>query len=194
MVGIDAVGAAIPDPVVRWTMLFHDLGKPKCFTVDDRGVGHFYGHGKISLTVAKDAMARLKFSNEHRDEIAALVDWHDRVIPVTPKGLRRCLNALGAEGARRLIAVKRADNLAQSPAYRDRQRELDRAEEILEDLLARDACFSLKQLAVNGHDMMALGLRGSAIGAMLSRLLEQVLEERLPNEREALLHWARENQ
>ncbi len=188
-----AVGAAIPDPVVRWTMLFHDLGKPKCFTVDEQGVGHFYGHGRRSHAIARDAMARLKFSNEHRDAIAALVDWHDRVIPVTPKGIRRCLNALGEEGARRLIAVKRADNLAQSPAYRERQGELDRAEEILNDLLSQDACFSLRQLAVDGRDMMSLGLSGRAVGDMLRALLEQVLEEKLPNERNALLQWAKQN-
>jgi tRNA nucleotidyltransferase (CCA-adding enzyme) len=138
-------------------------------------------------------MARLKFSNEHRDAIAALVDWHDRVIPVTPKGIRRCLNALGEEGARRLIAVKRADNLAQSPSCRDRQGELDRGEEILNNLLAQDACFSLKQLAVDGRDMMSLGLSGRAVGDMLRALLEQVLEEKLPNERDALLQWAKQN-
>ncbi|MBQ2061783.1 MAG: HD domain-containing protein [Oscillospiraceae bacterium] len=188
-----AVGAAEDDGVVRWTMLFHDLGKPECFTLDDHGVGHFYGHGRHSLAMAMDAMARLKFSNEHRDQVAKLVDWHDRVIPVTPKGMRRCLNALGPEGTRRLIAVKRADNLAQAPAYRSRQQQLDEAEEIVADLLAQDACFSLKQLAVNGNDMTALGLRGSAVGDMLRALLEQVLAENLPNDREALLTWTKEH-
>ena len=187
-----AVSAATEDHIVRWTMLFHDLGKPNCFTVDEGGVGHFYGHGKESLVIAQAAMSRMRFSNEERDAVVKLVDWHDRVIPVTAKGIRRCLNALGTEGTRRLIAVKRADNLAQSPAYRGRQQELDRAEEILEELLARDACFSLKQLAVKGGDMMALGLRGPAIGDMLQRLLEKVLEESLPNEREPLLAWAKQ--
>ena len=91
-----------------------------------------------------------------------------------------------------LIAVKRADNLAQAPAYRERQRELDRAEEIIAELLSEDACFSLKQLAVNGRDMMDLGLSGPAIGQMLQRLLDQVLEEKLPNDRETLLEWAEE--
>ena len=186
-----AVAAATEDPIVRWTMLFHDLGKPNCFTVDEGGVGHFYGHGKESLKIALAAMSRMKFSNEDRDAVAKLVDWHDRVIPVTPKGIRRCLNALGTEGTRRLIAVKRADNLAQSPIYRSRQQELDRAEEILEELLAQDACFSLKQLAVKGGDVMTLGLKGPAVGEMLQCLLEKVLEESLPNEREALLAWAR---
>ena len=188
-----AVGAAISDPVVRWTMLFHDIGKPKCFTVDEKGTGHFYGHGKLSHAMALEAMTRLKFSNEHRRQIADLVDWHDRVIPDTARGVRRCLNALGEEGVRRLIAVKRADNLAQSPAYRDRQRYLDRLEEILAELLEEDACFSLKQLAVNGRDMLALGLRGARVGAMLNALLERVLDETLPNDREALLRWAEEN-
>ena len=173
-------------------MLFHDLGKPHCFTLDEDGVGHFYGHGKISRTLAAEAMSRLKFDNDSRSRIELLVDWHDRMIPCTRKGLRRALNKLGADGVAQLIAVKRADNLAQAPAYRERQRELDRAEEIITELLAEDACFSLKQLAVDGRDMMALGLSGPAIGQMLQRLLEQVLEEKLPNDREILLQWAQE--
>ena len=188
-----AVGASENDPVVRWAMLFHDLGKPACFTVDGQGVGHFYGHGRRSLSIARDAMSRLKFSNEHRRQVADLVDWHDRVIPVTARGMRRCLNALGEEGTARLIAVKRADNLAQSPAYRSRQRQLDEAEAIVADLLSRDACFSLRQLAVNGRDMTALGLSGPAVGGMLRQLLERVLAEELPNDRDALLQWAREH-
>ena len=189
---VRAVEAVPTEPVLRWAMLFHDLGKPHCFTLDEDGVGHFYGHGKISRTLAAEAMSRLKFDNDSRSRIELLVDWHDRMIPCTRKGLRRALNKLGADGVAQLIAVKRADNLAQAPAYRERQRELDRAEEIITELLAEDACFSLKQLAVDGRDMMALGLSGPAIGQMLQRLLEQVLEEKLPNDREILLQWAQE--
>ena len=189
---VRAVEATPVEPVLRWTMLFHDLGKPYCFTEDEAGVGHFYGHGKISRTLAAEAMSRLKFDNDSRNRIELLVDWHDRVIPCTRRGLRRALNKLGADGAAQLIAVKRADNLAQAPAYRDRQRELDRAEETIAELMAEDACFSLKQLAVNGRDMMALGLSGPAIGQMLQQLLDQVLEEKLPNDRETLLRWAKE--
>ena len=189
---VRAVEAVPTEPVLRWAMLFHDLGKPHCFTLDEDGVGHFYGHGKISRTLAAEAMSRLKFDNDSRNRIELLVDWHDRVIPCTRRGLRRALNKLGADGAAQLIAVKRADNLAQAPAYRDRQRELDRAEETIAELMAEDACFSLKQLAVNGRDMMALGLSGPAIGQMLQQLLDQVLEEKLPNDRETLLRWAKE--
>ena len=188
-----AVESVPAEPTLRWTMLFHDLGKPYCFTEDAEGVGHFYGHGKISRTLAWDAMTRLKFDNDSRERIHLLVDWHDRVVPCTRKGLRRALNKLGADGVAQLIAVKRADNLAQAPAYRERQHQLDEAEQLVAELLAEDACFSLKQLAVNGRDMMALGLSGPAIGQMLHGLLDQVLEEKLPNDRETLLRWAKDH-
>ena len=62
--------------------------------------------------------------------------------------------------------------------------------QLLADLKAEDACLSLKDLAVNGNDLMALGFQGRAIGACLNRLLELVVEERLPNKKEALLAFA----
>ena len=98
---------------------------------------------------------------------------------------------LGEEDLRRLIALKRADNLAQAPAYWDRQRELDKAEAILDSLLAENACMSLGQLAVNGRDLLELGLSGPEVGAMLERLLDAVLEGELPNSRDSLLDAAK---
>jgi tRNA nucleotidyltransferase (CCA-adding enzyme) len=187
---LHALAAAAPDPVLRWTILFHDIGKPNTFTVDVRGTGHFYGHGEASTALASAAMRRLKFDNDSRRRIELLVAWHDRNIPRTRRGIRRALHALGEEALGQLLAVKRADNLAQAPASRNIQTELDKAEAILGELLAERACFSLGQMAVDGRDMMALGLRGPAIGQMLRALLEQVLEEELPNERTALLAWA----
>ena len=56
---------------------------------------------------------------------------------------------------------------------------------------AKQACFSLRDLAVNGGDLLALGLRGPAVGEALNALLEQVLDGTLPNEREALLDAVR---
>ena len=100
------------------------------------------------------------------------------------------MNQLGVDGLRQLCAVKRADNLAQHPDYRSRQQEIDRGEAIMEELLEKDACFSLKQLAVNGQDMMALGLQGPAIGKMLQTLLDAVIDGAVENERNALLSLA----
>lgn len=103
----------------------------------------------------------------------------------------KALRALGERDLRRLIQVKRADNLAQAPRFWDRQAEIDKAEVILDRLLAEDACFSLKQMAVNGKDLTELGLSGPAVGRALNVLLERVVNGELPNEREALLAAAR---
>lgn len=187
-----AVAAAPPDPVLRWAMLLHDLGKPSCFTLDDRGVGHFHGHHRPSAEMAETVCRRLRFDRAAAQQICMLVRYHDRPIPLTERAIRRAMNQLGVEGLRQLCAVKRADNLAQHPDYRGRQREINEGEAIMDELLRKDACFSLKQLAVNGWDMAALGLEGPAIGQMLQTLLEAVMDGAADNDRDALLALAKE--
>ena len=186
-----SVAAIPPEPVLRWAMLLHDVGKPACFTVDGQGVGHFYGHPKVSAALAEEICRRLRMDKRTAHEIVTLVQWHDRDIPRTEKAIARAVHQLGEDTFRRLLAIKRADNLAQHPDYRSRLTEIDRAEAILDGLLAKQACFSLRDLAVNGGDLLALGLRGSAVGHTLNALLEQVLDGTLPNEREMLLDAVR---
>lgn len=187
-----SVAAVPPERVLRWTMLLHDTGKPSCFSLDTSGVGHFYGHGKASTAMAVRCMERLRFDKKTAEQIKTLVDWHDRDIPRTEKSIRRALSRLGEEGLRQLIAVKRADNLAQHPDFRWVQNEITKAEGIMSSLLTREECFSLRQLAVDGNDMMMLGLRGKEVGAMLERIFKKVLDGTLPNEKDKLLQWTKE--
>lgn len=186
--------AAVPakDALLRCAALLHDVGKPPCFTVDEAGVGHFYGHPKESARLAEDMLRRLKCPTEFRERIVRLVLWHDRDIPRTDRGLRRALLALGEPDLRRLLALKRADNLAQAPEFRERSKEIDLGEAILNRLLEEDACFSLKQLAIRGGDLLALGLSGPAVGRTLQTLLDAVVDGELENRRELLLDRARE--
>lgn len=181
-----------PVPELRLAAFLHDTGKPASFTLDENGVGHFYGHAKVSVTLADELLRRLKYPNAFRERVVRLVEWHDRDIPRTDRGLRRALRILGEEELRLLLDLKRADNLAQASAYRGRQAEIQLAEDILDRLLEEDACFSLKHLAVNGNDLMALGLQGPAVGQALNRLLDLVIDGSLPNERDALLTALRE--
>lgn len=189
-----SVDAIAPDPVLRWTMLLHDIGKPQCYTVDADGIGHFHGHGEQSVQLSREVLHRLRFDRASASRIALLVQWHDREIPRTERGVARALCQLGEEPLRQLIAVKRADNLAQHPQFRDTQQEIGRAEAILEELLQKKQCFSLRQLAVNGRDMMALGLQGRAVGNMLHELLDEVVDGQLPNDRVALLRRVTEKE
>lgn len=188
---LHALEAVPGEPVLRCTMLLHDIGKPLCFTVDELGDGHFHGHSVTSCQLADSMLRRLKCRTEFRETVVRLVEWHDRDIPRTERGIQRAMMTLGEEDLRRLMLVKRADNLAQAPAYRDTQREIDKAEKILDRLLEEGACFSLKQLAVHGGDLVELGFSGPIIGLVLHELLDEVVDGALPNERTALLAEAR---
>ena len=189
---VRALAAVPPEPVLRWTMLLHDLGKPASFSLDEGGQGHFYGHGEESRRLAAAALGRLKMAHQPRDAILELIRCHDYPLSPTPKLVRRALGRFGEETLRRLIAIQRADNLAQAPAYRGRQTHLDQVEAALEGTLRDGQCFTLAQLAVNGRDLAALGLEGPAIGAALRALLEDVVEGRSPNDRAVLLAAAKE--
>ena len=185
-----AASAIAPDAVLRWAMLLHDIGKPDCFTVDEHGTGHFYGHPARSAELAEAICRRLRMDKKSAQRIVTLVRWHDRDIPWTEKAVARAARQLGEETLRQLLAVKRADNRAQSPLCRGRAADIDRAEAILDDLLARQSCFSLRELAVRGNDLTALGLRGPAVGEALQKLLDAVMDGSVPNERPALLAQA----
>ena len=186
---LHALDAVPGEESLRFAALFHDVGKPDCFSLDGNGVGHFYGHAAKSAELADGMLARLRAPNALRQEVTELIRRHDTPLPGIPEAnLRRLLRRLGEERLRRLIALQRADNLAQAPAFRaERSAGLDEVLRRLDAILAEDACFSLRQLAVNGRDLMALGLRGREIGGALDYLLNEVVEGRLPNERGVLL-------
>lgn len=187
-----AVAAVKPLPVLRYAMLLHDIGKPETFSLDEEGRGHFYGHWRRSVPLAQAALERLRMDNRSRQTILTLVERHDCELSLSERSVRRNLARYGEETLRLLLEVKRADNLAQAEAYRDRQTLIRQWENLLELVLAEGACFSLRQLAVKGNDLTALGLRGPAVGRALEELLELVIDEKLPNERGMLLEYVKE--
>ncbi len=179
-------------PVLRMTMLLHDIGKPLCFTQDEKGVGHFYGHDKKSTETAKAVLQRLKYDGDTINQIVTLVQYHDIALPAEEKLLRRRLSLLGEENLRLLFEVKAADMMAQNPIYRDRLTDLKKAEAVLNDIIAKKLCWSLKNLEINGADLIELGVpQGAEIGRMLSSLLEDVIEDKCPNRHWALMNRAR---
>ncbi len=188
-----SAAAVRPTPVLRYTMLLHDLGKPASFLLGEDGRGHFYGHWRKSVELGDRILRRLRVDNHSRKQILTLVERHDCDLAMNPRSVRRNLARYGEETVRLLLEVKRADNLAQAAAYRDRQGLLDEWEALLDQVLAEGSCFSLKQLAVKGGDLSGLGLRGPAIGGALQTLLEQVIDNKLPNERAVLLDYVKEN-
>lgn len=186
-----AVAHVAPRLPLRLAMLLHDVGKPETFSLGQDGQGHFYSHAKRSAALAEEILARLRAPKKLREEVVTLVRLHDA--PVEPEGIRRWLNKLGPEGFFDLLEVQRGDAAGQGPAYCTRISRTDALERQARALLARQPCLTLRELAVDGRDLLALGYRGPALGAALQRLLAQVLAGALPNEKGGLLQWLREN-
>ena len=186
-----AVTAAIPaQPVLRWAALLHDVGKPPCFSLAEDGVGHFYGHAAESARMADGILRRLRFDTDSREEIVRLIRYHDLPIQPERRPVKRLMNKLGPDTVRRLIELHKADTRGQAALCAGRIAEYDAVAAVLDEILNEKECFSLRDLAVNGTDMMSIGLAGRDIGRALNACLTAVMEEKLPNERAALLEYA----
>ena len=175
-----------PRPHLRLVMLLHDCGKPARFTIDFRGDGHFYGHAYESARRAEVALTRLRCDKETVARVARLIAFHDHDILNSEKSLLRWLRKIGEADLRDLLAIKIADNLGQHPRYL----RVDRFKATLaslDALLQKQPCFDRSGLAVTGRDLLERGLKGPEIGVALDKLVEAVIEGRLPNEKEALL-------
>jgi len=186
---VRAVEAAPADLTLRLTMLLHDTGKPGCRTTDENGIDHFYGHPALSAELADRMLRKLKFDNAARKRIVTLVEYHDVQIVSRERVIRRWLNRLGPDVFFQLLEVKRADNMGQAfEKVKDRLAELAQLRRKAEDIVAQGQCFCLKDLAVNGRDVIAAGTaQGPEVGRVLNMLLERVLSGEIPNERDVLL-------
>lgn len=173
-----------------WTMLLHDVGKPKMKTVDEEGIDHFYGHDEAGAAIARKVLRRLKFDNYTVDTVTHLIRWHDYRYELTLKAIRRALNKIGGDYIFPLLFVQRADVLSQSMYNREEKTgRLDGAKKLVEEVFEKQQAFTLKDLAVNGNDLIEAGIKpGRDIGTVLQKLLEQVLEKPEDNEKEILLN------
>lgn len=186
-----AVSMAARDPVIRWAVLLHDIGKPATFHIDPKGVGHFYGHAAAGAPAAKEIMQRLKMDNQTISQVHDLVLWHDRYMP-NKRSVKRCLKITGPELFEKLLLVKVADDAGKTPEKALEAEKTSRAlRAAYEEVIENNECFSLKDLAVTGRDLTALGLQGKAVGKALDAALNAVIDGRLQNDKEKILAWVK---
>lgn len=178
-------------PALKLAALLHDCGKPDTFFTDDKGVGHFYGHPEISFKKAKTAFARLKLDNATTELALTLIKYHDTPIEPTEKAVKRALNKITPDVFFSLLDIKRADNLAQNPELTaDALVTIDTLGKIAKEIIKKGECFCLKDLAVNGNDLINAGIpAGKELGKALDFLLDAVINERVKNEKQALLSY-----
>ncbi len=180
-----------PLPHLRWAALLHDVGKPSTFSRDENGEGHFYKHPLVSEQLASDILHRLKADNALTDRVLNLVKNHDRSLEPNRIVIKRILNSLGAEVFFDLLALKQADCRGRKEMVEVGTQEFfAQCRDIAEQIIAEQQAFSLRDLAVDGRDIIALGVpAGKRVGSMLAELLEEIIQENLPNEKTVLLGY-----
>ncbi len=187
---VSAVENIAPISDLRLAMLFHDSGKPHCKTTDKNGIDHFYSHGKISKKIVFDALTRLKTSSKIRQHVCDLVEHHD-FLPdkISKKTYKKYISLLGLDTVKELFEVRKADVLAQNPKYHGESlHENEIGIKILSEIENEDACFKISDLAIGGRELESLGFSPSPeMGRILNTLLEEVMEEKLENKKDALL-------
>lgn len=189
---IQAMGLVEPSPLLRLTMLLHDVGKPRCFSLDHKGIGHFYGHAKLGSRMAEEILRRLRFDNKTTRQVCCLITHHYSKLSAQPVVIKGYLREMGEERFRLLLKVRAADDQAKSPLAAKTSVDTAAIEAALDVILAEDQCYSLGQLAIKGTELSEMGVAGREIGRLLSQLLDEVIEGNLPNDRAALARRARE--
>jgi tRNA nucleotidyltransferase (CCA-adding enzyme) len=179
---------------LKLAALFHDLGKAETRTKDENGIDHFYGHEVESVRLAENILKRLRYDNETIKKVLTLIKYHSRRVDATPKAVKRFLNQLGDYDVfNDWVSLRWADILAQNPKYlKPRVIKISEIEKIAEKIMSEQQPFSVKDLEVNGHDLIALGYKGKEIGTELNRLLEIVIDNQECNHKEYLIMKAKE--
>lgn len=177
------------DRILRLTMLLHDVGKPACLTTDEQGIDHFYGHQEVSASMAQAILKRLKYDNDTIRKVVKLVRCHDMQIRLTAPAVRKAVVKIGEDLFPLFLEVKQADLLAQSTYQReDKQEILDEVKRLYAEIIGHGDCLNLKHLAVNGSDLVRMGVRpGREVGNILARMLNDVLDVPSHNDKDYLL-------
>jgi len=173
---------------LRIAALLHDVAKPGLRTRSDRKY-HFYGHEKRGAEIAADILDRLRFGNVMRELVTSLITNHMIVYDSgwSDGAVRRLIARTGKDRIKDLLALKRADVLAQDgEENRDNTDELQRR---IDSILSKAKTSGLEPLRVSGRDVMeALGIGpGPKVGAAMAFLKEKVLDDPFVNSRDSLM-------
>ncbi len=196
--GLECMDACAADPILRIAALLHDVGKPKTREWSDKTKDWtFYDHDRVGAELAEPIAARLKFSNDERARIVALVRFHlfHYSDEWTDSAVRRWIRRVGPERVEDLYVLNEADVRAKGRDFESDLEALAKLKAHVAKMIAEGAALSTRDLAIDGHDLMQeLQIKpGRIIGEILSALLEAVTNDPVLNTREALLALARQH-
>ena len=185
------VEATPPKLSLRWAALLHDCGKPACFIQDENGRGHFNGHAQVGAQMAEEVLTQLKAPTALRETVVFLVTHHMAFMEPDKRLMRRRLGKYGKEALLDLVTLQEAD--FNSKGMGEETDLFQTLRKLLEEVLAEQACLTVKDLHIDGRDLQRIGFEpGPKLGECLDFLLAQVQDELLSNEPVALLAAATE--
>lgn len=180
--------------ILRWTMLLHDIEKPNTKIIGKDKQDHFYGHQDKGAITARRILKDLKFDNDTLESVEHLIRWHDYRFVLTPAGMRKAASKIGKEYMKLLFEVNHADTSAKNPKHNEEKfLRLKEAIRLYDDIAAKGECVSLKELKINGKDLIAQGYQpGRELGEILKQLLLAVIEDPALNQIETLIELSKE--
>lgn len=181
---IKALDYTDKDIIVRLAVLMHDIAKPVCMSLEDGRVGHFYGHDVKGAEMAEVILKRLGYSQGITDRVVKLVRNHMIHGIKTKKSVKKIVKRVGKD-IDRLISVVVADSYASSGVVD--YKEVVRIKRLIREVKEDEEGLDVKDLEVNGYDLIDLGFKGKDIGVVLKGLLDKVAEGSLLNRRKDLL-------
>lgn len=187
---IKKVAASIEGDIeLRLAALLHDIGKPQTYTLKN-GIGHFYGHEQESAVLAEKILLRMKYANKIVKNVTLLIANHlNNSKNSNKKYCKKLIEKIGYENMPKLFKLMEADRIAHKPPFDFTA--LDKLKIAYYEICNNNEPISIKDLVVNGNDMIALGItKGKDIGETLKYLLGKVLEDPANNDREILLNFA----
>ncbi len=177
------------DRILRLTMLLHDLGKVPTHALNDKGDSTFKKHAPIGGEMAREILTRLKFDKKTINRVSFLVSYHDFEPTESKIELKHHLKTKTPDDIRTLLVIKKSDRGALSESYRDISEGTAQTLRWLDEIERNNECCTINQLAVNGNDLIAQGITGEKVGETLNYLLDSVIEEKVTNDKSALLTY-----
>jgi tRNA nucleotidyltransferase (CCA-adding enzyme) len=176
---------------VRLGALLHDIGKPRTFSIDKKGIGHFYGHNVVSAEMSEVILKRLRFDNSTIKKVLIIITEHMSAYNnMKNRTLKKFIGRVGVENLEDLFELQIADSKGHKEAA-DYSPILKRREDVKKILESGDP-FTISQLKINGDDLIKLGFKpGKGIGIILKDLLEKVMERPELNNKDKLMEMAK---
>ena len=189
MMAMECVPATVP---LRLGALFHDIGKPVSQSFGEDGVAHYFKHHLDSADMAFAICERLKYPHAIRDKVVTIVREHMcRHHDMHRSGIKKFINRVGEDNLQDLFDLQFADAVASRPPYKF-NKWFDFQKEVFAILASKEP-MSVNDLAINGHDLMRLGVNpGKEIGIAKVILLQIVLDDPEKNTNEYLSNYIQE--